>query len=169
MNVAGFDDALRSAVRLKIDDDLLLRVASIPGLTILKLLAWSDRGRGDNRDASDLYTLFSTYADAGNIDRLYEDEADLLETAEFDVALAGAQLLGRDVARVSGGAVSRRLIEILDGAQSAADLVSQMSQVRDPFGERPDLALRLMESFRRGVADVTHNQPPVSREGMTEK
>lgn len=76
---------------------LIVRVASIPGLMILKLVAWSDRGRETDKDAADIYRLLSTYADAGNTDRLYENEMDLLEAVGFDLQLAGAELLGRDV------------------------------------------------------------------------
>ena len=69
MNVAGFEEPLTSSVLIEIEADL-----------------------------SDLYRLLTTYADAGNTDRLYETELDLLEAAEFDMQLAGAELLGRDVA-----------------------------------------------------------------------
>jgi predicted nucleotidyltransferase len=100
MNVGGFEEALASSVSMQIEENLAVQVASIPGLTLLKLMAWSDRGRENNKDASDLYRLFITYADAGNTDRLYEHDMDLLETVAFDMELAGAELLGRDVARV---------------------------------------------------------------------
>jgi predicted nucleotidyltransferase len=153
MNVAGFEDALRSSLRIRVEDDLVVRVASIPGLTILKLFAWSDRGGENSKDASDLYTLLSTYADAGNLDRLYEHEVDLLEKVEFDVILAGAQLLGRDVARICETTPSRRIREALDGSRGAADLVSQMNRAHDPFGERPQLAHNLLERFLWGVAE----------------
>src|SRR5579863_8303356 len=100
MNVAGFEEALTSSVSIEIDEDLSVRVASPCGLTLLKLVAWSDRGRETNKDAADLYRLLTTYADAGNTDRLYDQEMDLLEAVGFDMGLAGAELLGRDVARL---------------------------------------------------------------------
>lgn len=75
-----------------------MRVASIPELMLLKLVAWSDRGRETEKDAADTYRLLTTYADAGNTDRLYENEMDLLQAVGFDMQLAGAELLGRDIA-----------------------------------------------------------------------
>jgi len=65
MNVAGFEEALASSVSLTLEDSLSVRVASLPGLTLLKLIAWSDGGRETNKDAADLYRLLTTYADAG--------------------------------------------------------------------------------------------------------
>lgn len=73
---------------------------SISGLTLLKHVAWLDRGRETNKDAADLYRLRTAYADAGNTDRLYDHEMDLLEAVSFDIALAGAELLRHDVARL---------------------------------------------------------------------
>lgn len=100
LNVAGFEEALASLVFMEVEADLTVRVASLPGLTLLKLIAWADRGRESNKDPADLYRLLTTYADAGNTDRLYDHELDLLEGVAFNMELAGAELLGRDVARV---------------------------------------------------------------------
>jgi predicted nucleotidyltransferase len=92
-----FKGAWESALQIEIEPGLIIRVASIPGLTVLKVIAWSDRGGVNNEDAADLHRLLTTYADAGDFD-LYEEESDLLEAAGFDLVLAGAQLLGRDSA-----------------------------------------------------------------------
>jgi predicted nucleotidyltransferase len=83
-------------------------VASILGLTVLKLIAWSDHDGVNNKDAADPRRLLTTYADAGNFDRLYEEESDSLEAAGLDLGLAGAQLLGRDSARVCTRKRSRK-------------------------------------------------------------
>jgi predicted nucleotidyltransferase len=70
MNVAGFEEALASSVLIEIEAKLAVHVASVAGLTLLKLAAWMDRGRECNKDAADLYRLLTSYADAGNTDRL---------------------------------------------------------------------------------------------------
>jgi predicted nucleotidyltransferase len=53
-----------------------------------------------NKDAADLYRLMISDADAGNSDRIYDQELDLPEAAGFDMRLAGAGLPGRDVAAI---------------------------------------------------------------------
>lgn len=97
MNVAAFEEALASSIPLVIEDGLIVRVASVSGLALLKLVAWSDRGLTTTKDAADFYRLLATYEYAGNTDRLYGQEMPLLEAAGFDTQLAGAELLGRDV------------------------------------------------------------------------
>ncbi len=44
MNVAGFEEALGTAVQVAIHKSLVVPVASVPGLALLKLMAWFDRG-----------------------------------------------------------------------------------------------------------------------------
>ena len=99
-NVAGFEEAWASSLPVAVEEGFIVRVASVPGLTLLKLIAWADRRVQNNKDAADLYRLLTTYQDAGNFDRLYDQESALLEAVAFDLELAGAELLGRDVARI---------------------------------------------------------------------
>jgi predicted nucleotidyltransferase len=152
MNVAGFDEALRSAVLISIQDDLVVSVASLPGLTILKLLAWYDRRRLNSKDASDLYTLLSRYATAGNTDRLYDEELDLLESVAFDLDLAGTRLLGRDVAHICGGRL-RHIEEILSSSELADELIADMNRICDRFEEHPERARIMLDHFRLGFAE----------------
>ena len=51
MNVAGFEEALDSALHIELEPDLVIAVASLPGLTVLKILAWADRNLVNNKDA----------------------------------------------------------------------------------------------------------------------
>jgi predicted nucleotidyltransferase len=128
MNVAGFEEALASSVSMQLEDSLTVRVASLPGLTLLKLIAWSDRSRETNKDASDLYRLLMTYADAGNMNRLYEHEMDLLEAVGFDMELAGAQLLGRDIVCLCTPIILAQIRSLLGSQSNLERLVSQMVQ-----------------------------------------
>ncbi len=94
MNVGGFEEALASAVVSEMEEGLTVHVASVAGLTLLKLTAWADRGRETNKDAADIYRLLTSYGEAGNSDRLYDD-VNLLGASGFDLRLAGAELLGQ--------------------------------------------------------------------------
>ncbi|HEX3473278.1 MAG TPA: nucleotidyl transferase AbiEii/AbiGii toxin family protein, partial [Silvibacterium sp.] len=95
MTVAGFEDAMAAAVHVQVNDDLTIPVASLAGIAVLKLFAWFDRQTTD-KDGLDLYRIISTYADAGNLDRLYGEEIRFIEQAGYDPDLAGAALLGSD-------------------------------------------------------------------------
>src|SRR4029077_5823994 len=97
MRVAGFSDGLESAVPVRLDATLVIPVVSIPVLLVLKLFAWMDR-KYERRDAADIHTLLKEYGDAGNEDRLYGEELNVLENEGYDFELAGARLIGSDAA-----------------------------------------------------------------------
>lgn len=105
MNVAGFEEALSAALWVSIVEGLTVPVVSLPAFTVLKLFAWSDRRL--DKDATDLNRVIRFYADAGNEDRLYETS--LPEEFGFDLELAGAKLLGADVAALCRPATLQKL------------------------------------------------------------
>ena len=86
----GEVEALQTALLVQVATGLIIRVASLAGLALLKLLAWRDRGLEDTRDATDLVTLCRHYAEAGNLDRIYAEALPALQAVDFDVELAGA-------------------------------------------------------------------------------
>jgi predicted nucleotidyltransferase len=150
LNVAGFEEAWASSLPVEVEDGFTVRVASVPGLTLLKLIAWADRGVQNNKDAADLYRLLATYSEAGNFDRLYDQESALLEAVEFDLELAGAELLGRDVARICppltleqarGWLTSPRLLDLL---------VGHMVQT-STHSEAAAAVSRIVNGFCRGI------------------
>lgn len=99
MRVTGFSDGLESAVPVRLDQNLIIPVVSLPVLLVLKLFAWKDR-KHEMRDAPDIYTLLRQYGDAGNEDRLFGEDINVLEAEGYDFELAGARLIAHDAARM---------------------------------------------------------------------
>ena len=150
MNVAGFEEALASSVLIEIEANLMVHVASLAGLALLKLAAWVDRGRESNKDAADLYRLFTTYADAGNTDRLYDRELPLLETVDFDMRLAGAELLGRDVAAMCDAQILNQVRSVLAVERNRERLVIDMVRTCT-YAEATPFVERTLSGFCRGL------------------
>ncbi len=91
-----------------------IRIVSLPALTILKLMAWTDRRLSQpGKDAYDLAGILRNYLDAGNKGRLYAEAAHLLDTPDFDYELAGAWLLGYDMAQLLPATARAPVAEIL--------------------------------------------------------
>jgi predicted nucleotidyltransferase len=150
MNVAGFEEALASSIPIQIEENLIVRVASIPGLMILKLVAWSDRGSETEKDAADIYRLLTAYADAGNTDRLYEHEMDLLEAVGFDMELAGAELLGRDVAHLCSPSALALIRSILETESTFESLLNHTVRT-SAVAETSPFVQRMLSCFRHGL------------------
>ena len=151
MRVIGFSDGLESAIPVRLDENLVIPVVSIPVLLVLKLFAWVDR-KHEKRDAADIHTLLKEYGDAGNEDRLYGEHLNVLEAEGYDFELAGARLIGGDAARVISQDTRNRARAILESDSQMEELTHQIigSSVRtDPehFRRCELLVSKLREGF----------------------
>ena len=148
MTVAGFEDAIVASVQVQVSATLTLPVVSLAALAILKLFAWQDRKTSD-KDALDLYRVLSTYADAGNTDRLYESEISLLEQANYDLELAGAALVGLDGRQLSSPATAARLRTLLISADFMDTLAERIRASRWPLDpEQLPRVRTILSTFR---------------------
>jgi predicted nucleotidyltransferase len=153
MNVTGFSDALESAIQVQVDTDLVIPVASLPGLIILKLFAWADR-KHEKRDAPDILKILADYAGAGNEDRLYANELPLLEAAGFDVAIAGARLLGKDARHIASPETSASIAKMLADPNLQRELLNQLVQTSPRLDESfADYCTVLLDNFQRGFTE----------------
>ena len=153
MNVAGFEEALTSSVLIEIEANLTVHVASVAGLTLLKLAAWVDRGRESNKDAADLYRLLTTYADAGNTDRLYDrnwicwklrDSTCGWRARNFSVAMSP---------RSATRQILNQVLSVLAGEVIA--IVSLSTWFEPPHTQRPHPSWKeLCDAFSRGLGLV---------------
>jgi predicted nucleotidyltransferase len=125
MRVTGFSDGLESAVPVRLDQNLIIPVVSLPVLLVLKLFAWKDR-KQEMRDAPDIYTLLRQYGDAGNEERLFGEDMNILEAEGYDFERAGARLIARDAARVVSSDTQKRIREILESDALMEELTNQI-------------------------------------------
>lgn len=154
MNVAGYREALAAAVEVEVQPGFVAHVASLPGLAILKLFAWADRGAETPKDAIDLATLLRQYSAAGNEDRLFAEEIGLLETLNYNLDLAGPRLLGKDAARVTTPETRNQILALLDDAGRLGRLLRDMARAfrgaEDPMAETE----ALITQFKTGLREI---------------
>jgi len=138
LNMNGFNEAFEYAMEVCISSEpsLVLKVASPVGLVLLKLLAWSDR-KPETRDAIDLGYLVRDYLDLGNIERIYNKHTDLVEVEEFDYQIAGARLLGRDLAQICDRKTRQLLVQILE---PELDKTGDLPLVVQSAGSSPEIS-----------------------------
>ncbi len=149
MNVAGFEEALASALRIELEPGLIISVASLPGLAILKIIAWADRHMENNKDAADLYKILTTYHSAGNENRIYDQEPGLLESVDYDLTLAGAQLLGRDAAHISNSVAASQIGNLLSSDAQTNLLIRHMITTAS-YEDNAASVARAFECFKQG-------------------
>lgn len=117
MDVTGFDDATNCADRVIIrrNPTIQIPVASTQGLTLLKLIAWSDRVANLRvKDALDLAYLIDNYERVEQVGGRIYDIDGLMAQYEWDNDLGSAHLLGVDTAAIAGPNAKARTVAIID-------------------------------------------------------
>lgn len=152
MNVAGFTEARDTAVWVEVVDDLLIPVASLPSLAAMKLIAWCDRHLETSKDATDFLVIARHYHLAGNTDRLYETESALLIAADYDPELAGASLLGKDVAAICSANTAQHVLHTVADDRMRQRLVDQLQRALLLEGSEAACSRveGVLDSFRNG-------------------
>ncbi len=159
MSMLGFNEAYEYSitVRLSSDPELDIKLPTLPGLALMKIISWKEKYPERKRDAEDLVLIMQKYEDAGNFDRLYEEEQDLLQEENFDTRLAGIRLLGRDMARIADPDTLRTVRTILDsetGEQLQYRLVTDMIRSSLMFDENFDEILLHVDKLRKGIVEL---------------
>lgn len=150
MVVTGLKEAHAHALNLKIGKGRFLRVASIPSLVALKILAWHDRKYSGTHDASDIHLFLKSYHEAGNEDRLYDSEFSILQACGHDPVLAGAQLLGADVRRIHQNEAGGPITAILGNQAEHDELIRQMVTSQVFAEEEQEKINSLFKKFQIG-------------------
>ncbi|NKJ50423.1 hypothetical protein CIC12_27615 [Burkholderia sp. SG-MS1] len=153
MNVAGYAEALDSAVTVRISDQCEIPVASIPGLVMTKLIAWLDRGQFNPKDAVDVRYLLENYAAAGNADRLYGEELPLLAACDYAFERAGPRLLGLDIASIAAAQSRQQIVGILTDPKLHDRLVTHMLRGESHYGDAVGEIENRLAELRIGLMD----------------
>ncbi|MCJ8330571.1 MAG: nucleotidyl transferase AbiEii/AbiGii toxin family protein [Lentisphaeria bacterium] len=151
MNVIGFQEVYANAESLEIDDELVIKVASLAGLAILKLIAWSDRHSTTTKDGEDFGLLLKHYADAGNCDRLYHaEDNNVMEQVDFNFDQASALLLGYDVVSIASAKTLQELRSIINNELNNDDELL-IRTVMPCFTNNYDLTRTVLETFQKSL------------------
>ncbi len=164
LNVIACKEVLGNAVRIRVENELIIPTSSLPGLALLKLFAWVDRGHANPKDAQDLAILLRKYAEAGNRDRLYSEEIGLFERAGHDESMAGPELMGKDAGRIASSATLIQAIAILDDTALSSRLALHMApRLRDGIDDPIEVAERLLDRFRAGLGGADTRPAPSAK------
>lgn len=163
MSILGFKEAYDTSLLIRIHDAPVLevRVPTVPGMALMKIISWNERYPERPKDAEDLLFLMDHYASAGNEDRLYEHYVRFMEEEGFDIVLAAIRLLGHDMAamatEMTRELVKRILSGELDGGDDhhrlIRDMIGSSFTARERFDEIRGKLERLRQGFDEGLKE----------------
>ncbi len=122
----------------------------------MKIISWKEKYPERTKDAEDLLLIMHKYEKAGNFDRLYDKEQDLLQEENFDARRSSIRLLGRDMAKIADPQTLNIVKTILDGEtgeQSQYRLVIDMIKGSISFDERFEEILLQVEKLKKGLSE----------------
>lgn len=154
LHVLGFSEVLQETETVQIEEKSV-QVPSLPGMVILKLIAWSDRPEERDNDLYDILRIIEHYFDL-NYDAIMEHHHDTFtEVDVFDQMKIAARVLGRDSSKflnVSDAIRERILNTINDNVADAENSVIAKEWVKNKEWNL-EYAVQILEEFQSGLMD----------------
>lgn len=156
LHVLGFREVLESATEISIEYKIA-KIPPLPGMIILKLVAWSDRPEERDNDLSDIFRIIETYYDHewDHIVAVHYDLLDQVDEAHGDLKIA-ARVLGRQaqVYLRKSTELSKRIFDLLRNNL----LDAESSQIAREWAKLKDIevveALLILQAFEKGLKEL---------------
>ena len=155
MSVSGFPEIAAATISVSIDNEFDIKVSSLSGFFLLKLMAWKDRYLSSSKDAYDIALILLHYLGI-NEQRAVQEHYDLYEAEPFDQIEASGRLIARDIQALIGRnkdtmtylmEILRREIEL----SQESPLVNQLIKANTKLN--PTQVLRILTSMYKEWTD----------------
>jgi predicted nucleotidyltransferase len=157
LSTVGFTEVLAGAATVRTPTGEEWRVVTLPGILVLKLVAWQDRPeRG--KDATDIWNLLAVYFNLVT-DEVYITHLDLLTEEEIPdtthlTLLVGARVLGRHVRQLLANHPVRTRLSALLAEQVVLGEQSPLARTMSRQGPELAICLSTLTALRTGMEDV---------------
>lgn len=151
LHVLGFREVMEEAIPIAIEDKIA-KIPSLPGMVILKLIAWSDRPYDRENDLSDILKVIQHYYDL-KWDEIVEQHFDTLGKDPFDHLLIAAEVLGRNskLYLQKSEAISTRILKVLDSNLVDASKSAIAKDWARKLNKDVEYAFDLLSAFHKGL------------------
>lgn len=156
-SIVGLDDCYKNSVVLGLEEgsENRLRVVTLPGLVVLKLVSFYERLLDRRRkDGADIAFTLAHYQHCGIKKRLMSDAAmPIMDEVGGDILRASVHLLGRDIAAITSNDARQEIIdrlhrEVYSGTQCPLAREVSIHVTRGRFSE----ARALLGDLLKGVS-----------------
>jgi len=151
LHVFGFREVMSEAVQVEIEEKIA-NIPPLPGMVILKLIAWSDRPEERENDLADILKIIRHYYDL-KWDEIVEKHDDTLDNEPFDQLLIAAEVLGRNsrLYLQKSNAISTRILHVLEtNLEDASKSVIAKEWARR-LDSDVEYAFTLLSAFQKGI------------------
>jgi predicted nucleotidyltransferase len=101
LNMPGFKEIYESGLpEVELEGEHRFKFCTLPGIVILKLIAWEDRPEIRRDDLKDILTIL-TYFFEMYTDQIYEHHSDLFGDDDFGLNLIAARVMDREMKKIA--------------------------------------------------------------------
>ena len=151
LHVLGFREVMEEAVPVQIEEKIA-NIPPLPGMVILKLIAWSDRPEERDNDLSDILKIIQHYYDLA-WDEITEQHHDTLDKDPFDQMIIAAEVLGRNsrVYLQKSEAIAARVLQVLGNNLQEASKSAIAKEWARKLDSDIEYAFALLNAFQKGI------------------
>ena len=153
MNVEGFREVFEQASEEIETDNQRFKVCTLPGIVILKLIAWDDRPEVRRDDIDDIAEIIKNYFHM-NYEEIFEHHNDIF-TDDIELDEIASQFLGREIGKIISE--NPKLIERIKGILENG--LAESNNLAELFAsesyETIDYSKSLISHMLKGIADIT--------------
>ncbi len=101
LNMPGFKEIYESGLpEVELEGEHRFKFCTLPGIVILKLIAWEDRPEIRRDDLKDILTILTHFFEMYT-DQIYEHHSDLFGDDDFGLNLIAARVMGREMKKIA--------------------------------------------------------------------
>lgn len=155
ISVNGFMEVYQAGTEdIKLKTGHCFKVATLPGIVLLKLVAYDDRPEIRSKDARDITNIISHYFDL-QAEMIYENHADLFADKEVSLSEISATVIGREIYKIVANNISlhQRLINIISKLVESKRNSSFIRNMVSESESTVDEMIHLLESLLKGIAE----------------
>lgn len=154
LHFLGFSEVLRETEKVHIEE-ISVQIPLLPGMVILKLIAWSDRPEERDNDLYDILRIIEHYF-VINYDEILEHHSDtFLDEDDFDRFKIAARVLGRKASQFLNisEAINDRILRTLN--ENVADAKKSAIAKQWAINKEWDLeyAVQILKEFKLGLIE----------------
>lgn len=151
LHMLGFQEVLEEAVPIEIEEKIV-NIPPLPGMVILKFIAWSDRPEERENDLSDILKIIEHYYYL-KWDEIVEKHFDILDKDVFDQLLIAAEVLGRDskIYLQKSEVISTRIFNVLETNLKEVSKSKIAKEWAIKLDRNIEYAFNLLEALHKGL------------------
>ncbi len=151
LHVLGFKEVLSEAVPITIEEKIV-NIPPLPGMIILKLVAWSDRPEERENDLADILRIIQHYFDLA-FDEIVEFHNDIFSEDNFDQRIIAAEVLGRKAKLFldKSEKLSERIHQVLKNNLKDVSKSKIAREWAIKLDSDIEYAHSILEAFRKGI------------------